>query len=217
MALPEPTAERPEALPRSPEGMEKTMTIPEQEPAILTDGTTHWTGKQETFRVLSMIETRMLGRMKDGDSNKRVLDGIQKPQCKICGCATSYILEPVVEIKHEFRKSDYRPVKALVGLLLNTSKACVYLNEEKTAIYIPVTLCHKCSGSKDGYHDGKFEPHRKSETLDRLDTASLTHSEKQQYREGYEISFKKGQQKREEWDEENPKKRGRRRYMESNQ
>lgn len=187
----------------------------EQEPAILTDGTTHWTGRQETFRVVGMIETRMLGRMKDGDSTKRVLNGIQQPKCKTCGCGTSYILEPVAKVGHKHRKTDYRPAKAFVGLLLNTSKACVYLNEEKTAIYIPVTLCHKCSGSKDGYHDGKFEPHRKSETLDRLDTASLTYSEKQQYREGYEISFDKGQRVRAVWDEENPKKRGRGRYMEN--
>jgi len=192
------------------------MTAPEKEPDILTDGTTRWTGTQETFRVLSMIETRMLGRMKDGDSQKRVLNGIQQPKCKSCGGATSYIVESVARIGHQDKSPDYRPAKDFVGLLLNTSKACVYLNEEKTAIYIPVTLCQKCSGSKDGFHDGKFEPHRKTHTLNRLETAALTHPEKQQYRQAYEISFDKGQRVRTVWNEENPKKRGRKRYVENN-
>ncbi len=185
------------------------------EDTLLSDGTTTWTGKQETFRVLTMIENRALGRMKDGDSKERVLDGIRKPKCKSCGSVTSYVVENVTKIEHEDRKPDYMPIKPFVGLLMNEMQMCVYLNEDKTALYIPVTLCHKCSGSKDGFQDGKFWPERRLETLARLDTASLTFSEKQEYRTAYERSYDKGRQARREWDEENPRKKSRKRYQEN--
>ena len=214
MALPEPTAERPEALPCSPQGKEKG-DMSDLETPLLSDGTTTWTGKQETFRVLTMIENRALGRMKDGDSKERVLDGIRKPKCKSCSSVTSYVVENVTTIKHEDRKPCYMPVKLFVGFLMNQMQMCVYLDEKKTMLYIPVTLCHKCAGSKDGYHDGKFEPERRLETLARLDTAALTHTEKQEYRTAYEKSYDKGRQARREWDEENPPKKSRKRYQEN--
>ncbi len=186
------------------------------EDAFLSDGTTTWTGKQETFRVLTMIENRALGRMKDGDSKERVLGGIRKPKCKSCASATSYVVENVTTVKHEDRKPEYRPTKPFVGLLLNQAQMCVYLDEKKTMLYIPVTLCHKCAGSKDGFHDGKFSPELRLETLARLDTAALAFTEKQEYRTAYERSYDKGRQARREWDEENPRKKGRRRYQETN-
>jgi len=185
------------------------------EDALLSDGTTTWTGKQETFRVLTMIENRALGRMKDGDSKERVLDGIRRPKCKSCASVTSYVVENVTTVKHEDRKPEYRPTKPFVGLLLNQTQMCVYLDEKKTMLYIPVTLCHKCAGSEDGFHNGKFSPELRLETLARLDTSALTFTEKQEYRTAYERSYDKGRQARREWDEENPRKKSRKRYQEN--
>jgi len=214
MALPEAETARPAALPRPPQRKEES-DMSDLEAPLLSDGTTTWTSKQETYRVLAMIENRALGRMKDGDSKERVLDGIRKPKCKNCGSVTSYVVENVTKIEHGDRKPDYMPTKAFVGFLINQMQMCVYLDEKETLHYIPVTHCHKCAGSKDGFHDGKFEPERRLETLARLDTAALTFTEKQEYRTAYERSYDKGRQARREWDEENPRKKSRKRYQEN--
>jgi len=184
------------------------------EDALISDGKTTWTGKQETFRVLNEVENKVLKRLKTGEDSKRALRGIQKPQCKSCSQATCYIVEDVSKLKCKGEAPQYKPTKPYVGFIINQSQACVYLDPDETLLYMPVTFCHKCAGSKDGYHDGKYWPGRREETLNRLDTAALTNEEKQQYRLEYDKSFTKGVEVRQAWEEENPKKKGQGRYRE---